>query len=127
MKFLILVVLALVAVVSAQEKYTSRYDGIDVEEILRSDRLFNNYYKCLMDEGPCTPDGKELKRILPEALQTDCVKCSESQRAGAIRVVNYLIENRPEQWKNLQAKYDPDNIYVEKYRSEVGTSATTTV
>ncbi|KAL9707833.1 hypothetical protein quinque_011351 [Culex quinquefasciatus] len=120
MKCVIVAVLALIALVSAQEaeQYTTKYDNIDLDEILKSDRLFNNYYKCLMDEGPCTPDGNELKRILPEALQTNCAKCSEAQRAGAIKVINHVIDNRPEQWKALQAKYDPENIYVEKYRTE---------
>ncbi|XP_058062023.1 ejaculatory bulb-specific protein 3-like [Anopheles bellator] len=118
MKLFIVVALALVAAVAAQDKYTSKYDGIDVDEILKSDRLFNNYYKCLMDEGRCTPDGNELKRILPEALQTNCAKCSEKQRAGAIRVLNYIIENRKDQWKVLQKKFDPENKYIEKYRED---------
>lgn len=118
MKLFIVAAFALLALASAQEKYTSKFDNIDVDEILKSDRLFTNYFKCMMDEGPCTPDGKELKRILPEALQTNCEKCSESQRADAIKVINYVIDNRPEQWKSLQAKYDPENIYAEKYRDE---------
>uniref|UniRef100_UPI003F778777 Chemosensory protein 3 n=1 Tax=Anopheles culicifacies TaxID=139723 RepID=UPI003F778777 len=101
-----------------QEQYTTKYDGIDLDEILKSDRLFNNYFKCLMDEGRCTPDGNELKKILPEALQTNCAKCSEKQRSGAIKVINYVIENRKEQWDALQKKYDPENLYVEKYREE---------
>ncbi|XP_065083469.1 ejaculatory bulb-specific protein 3-like [Ochlerotatus camptorhynchus] len=126
MKFFIVAACALFALVSAQdEQYTTKYDNIDVEEILKSDRLFNNYFKCLMDEGPCTPDGNELKRILPEALQTNCEKCTEAQRAGAIKVINYMIENRPEQWTTLQAKYDPDNTYIEKYRAEAEQSGIT--
>ncbi|XP_055548197.1 ejaculatory bulb-specific protein 3-like [Wyeomyia smithii] len=115
----------LIFVVAAQEQYSTKYDGIDIDEILKSERLFNNYYKCLMDDGPCTPDGKELKRLLPEALQTNCEKCTESQHAGALKVINYLIQNRPEQWKNLQAKYDPENIYLEKYREEAAQSGIT--
>lgn len=123
---MIVIAFALLAVASAQEEqYTTKYDNIDVEEILKSDRLFNNYFKCLMDEGPCTPDGNELKRILPEALQTNCAKCSESQRAGAIKVINYMIENRAEQWKALQEKYDPENIYLEQYRAEAEQSGIT--
>lgn len=55
--------LGIVAVCAAQEnKYTTRYDGIDIDQILKSDRLFNNYYNCLMEKGKCTPDGRELKR-----------------------------------------------------------------
>ncbi|XP_062548485.1 ejaculatory bulb-specific protein 3-like [Armigeres subalbatus] len=119
MKFIIVAAFTLFALVSAQEEqYTTKYDNIDVDEILKSDRLFNNYFKCLMDEGPCTPDGNELKRILPEALKTNCAKCTESQRAGAIKVINHVIENRAEQWKALQAKYDPEGIYIDQYRAE---------
>ncbi|XP_052865509.1 ejaculatory bulb-specific protein 3-like [Anopheles cruzii] len=118
MKLFVAIVFAVLAMVAAQDQYTTKYDGIDLEEILKSDRLFNNYYKCLMDEGRCTPDGNELKRILPEALQTNCAKCSEKQRAGAVRVINYMIDNRKEQWEALQKKYDPENLYVEKYREE---------
>uniref|UniRef100_A0A182MAD2 Chemosensory protein 3 n=1 Tax=Anopheles culicifacies TaxID=139723 RepID=A0A182MAD2_9DIPT len=118
MKLFVAIAFALLAMVAAQEQYTTKYDGIDLDEILKSDRLFNNYFKCLMDEGRCTPDGNELKKILPEALQTNCAKCSEKQRSGAIKVINYVIENRKEQWDALQKKYDPENLYVEKYREE---------
>lgn len=59
----VVVLLGLVAVCVAQDsKYTTRYDGIDIDQILKSERLFNNYYNCLMETGKCTPDGRELKR-----------------------------------------------------------------
>uniref|UniRef100_U5EWH7 Protein serine/threonine kinase n=1 Tax=Corethrella appendiculata TaxID=1370023 RepID=U5EWH7_9DIPT len=117
MKFLLVAVFALIAVAYAADdpKYTTKYDGVDLDEILKSDRLFNNYYKCLMDKGRCTPDGKELKRLLPDALKTECSKCSEKQRQGTEKVINYLIEKKGTQWKDLQAKYDPENIYAKKY------------
>ena len=70
------VMLCVLSVVVAQ-KYTTKYDGVNLDEILKSDRLFNNYYKCLMDTGRCTPDGNELKRTLPDALKTDCSKCKK--------------------------------------------------
>uniref|UniRef100_A0A1Q3FNQ1 Putative insect pheromone-binding family n=1 Tax=Culex tarsalis TaxID=7177 RepID=A0A1Q3FNQ1_CULTA len=120
MKLYIVVALALIATVAAQNKYTTKYDGIDIDEILKSDRLFNNYYKCLLDQpgGRCTPDANELKRILPEALQTNCAKCTNKQKDGAIKVINYLIDNRADQWQALQKKYDPENVYINKYRNE---------
>lgn len=43
------------------DTYTTKYDGIDLDEILTSDRLLTGYVNCLLDKGPCTPDGKELK------------------------------------------------------------------
>jgi hypothetical protein len=44
-----------------EEVYDTKYDGVDLEEILTNDRLRNNYIKCLLDLGPCSPDAKELK------------------------------------------------------------------
>lgn len=44
-----------------EEKYTTKYDNIDIDEILNNARLFNNYVKCLLENRGCTPDGNELK------------------------------------------------------------------
>ena len=119
MKLLIVAALCLIAAVSAQDtKYTTKYDGVNLEEILKSDRLFNNYFKCLMDTGRCTPDGNELKRVLPDALKTNCAKCSEKQQQGTDKVIRYLIEKKPDQWTDLQKKYDPENVYIKKYENE---------
>lgn len=45
----------------AVDKYTTKYDNIDVDRIVASRRLLQNYVNCLLDKGPCTPEGKELK------------------------------------------------------------------
>jgi hypothetical protein len=78
MKLLIVAAFVIFGVVSAQEKYTTKYDGVNLDEILKSDRLLNNYFKCLMETGKCTPDGNELKRTLPDALKSECSKCETS-------------------------------------------------
>lgn len=122
MKYIALTFLAVgVAICAARPddpKYTTKYDTVDLEQILKSDRLFNNYFNCLIDKGRCTPDGSELKRVLPDALQTNCEKCSERQRQGTDRVIRYLIENKPKQWDELHSKYDPEGVYVNKFRTE---------
>lgn len=46
---------------SDDEKYTTKYDNIDLEQILNSDRLLKNYFECVMERGKCTPDGTELR------------------------------------------------------------------
>lgn len=121
MKYLLIAAIAMIACVAARPEegsYTTKYDGVDIDEILKSDRLFNNYFKCLMDKGKCTPDGSELKRVLPDALKTNCSKCSEKQRSGTDRVIRYLIDNKAAQWSSLQAKYDPENVYINKFKAE---------
>ncbi|CAG2058634.1 unnamed protein product [Timema podura] len=62
------VVAALVSVhagrLPRENKYTTRYDNINLDDILKSDRLLNFYVDCLLDrEKRCSPDAKELKAV----------------------------------------------------------------
>jgi hypothetical protein len=47
--------------IRAVQKYTTKYDNIDVERILHSKRLLMNYINCLLEKGSCSPEGRELK------------------------------------------------------------------
>lgn len=118
MKYCVLIFFAVAIATVRAATYSSRFDGIDIEQILNSERLLTNYYKCLMEEGKCTPDGRELKQLLPDALKTKCSKCTPKQQEGTDKVIRFLIENKPEQWKNLQKKYDPEDVYIVEYRKE---------
>ena len=53
---------ALVAVCSADEKYTTKFDNVDVDQILSNERLLKPYLNCLLKDDRCTPDARELKR-----------------------------------------------------------------
>lgn len=57
----ILCVVCVVHLSYAQEKYDSKYDNINVDEILGNKRVLSNYIKCILDEGPCTPEGREFR------------------------------------------------------------------
>lgn len=43
------------------QQYTTKYDTIDIDKILTNDRILSSYIKCLMEEGACTNEGRELK------------------------------------------------------------------
>lgn len=60
-----------------------------------------------------------FKGVLPDALQTDCVKCNEKQKKGTKRVITYLIKNRPEIWSQLEVVYDPEGIYRKRYEADL--------
>lgn len=47
--------------VGERKKYTTKYDNIDIHEIIKNERLLKNYVDCLLEKGPCTPDGLELR------------------------------------------------------------------
>ncbi|XP_066259551.1 ejaculatory bulb-specific protein 3-like [Euwallacea similis] len=120
MKLLVVALAALVGIVLADNpKYTTKYDNVDLDEIIKSDRLMKNYVNCLLEKGKCTPDGAELKRVLPDALHTECSKCSETQKKGSRKIMRHLIDNKPEWWKELEAKYDKEGSYKKTYREEL--------
>ncbi|BET02605.1 Insect pheromone-Hypothetical protein family, A10/OS-D [Nesidiocoris tenuis] len=108
----------LVAAAAAASTYTTKYDNIDLDEILSNQRLYKKYYDCLANKGKCTPDGKELKDALPDALKTGCSKCSEKQKQGTEKVAQYVLKNKPQDYKVLEAIYDPSGTYRKKYEHE---------
>lgn len=61
MQILLGLMLCLCGVALGGTTYTNKYDDVDLDVILNSDRLLTNYVKCLKNEGPCTPDAAELK------------------------------------------------------------------
>lgn len=58
-KFILLI--TLIVYVYGEDRYTSKYDNVDLDEILQNKRLLKNYVNCLLEKGNCTPDGAELK------------------------------------------------------------------
>ncbi|XP_068144862.1 ejaculatory bulb-specific protein 3 [Drosophila tropicalis] len=116
----ILVVLAFagLAFAAPEKQYTNKFDNVNVDDVLGNGRILNNYLKCLMEKGPCTAEGRELKRLLPDALESECSKCTEVQRRNSNKVINYLRANKPGEWKLLLDKYDSKGIYRAKYESQ---------
>nr|AAF71289.1 chemosensory protein [Mamestra brassicae] len=114
MKF-VLLLCVMVAAVVAEDKYTDKYDNINLDEILANKRLLVAYVNCVMERGKCSPEGKELKEHLQDAIENGCKKCTENQEKGAYRVIEHLIKNEIEIWRELTAKYDPTGNWRKKY------------
>lgn len=122
MKFLFLAVAVCMLAYSAAlpaDKYTDRFDNVNLDEILASDRLLNKYVDCLLDKGRCTPDAKALKDNLPDALSHNCSKCTKTQKDSSTKVIRHFVNKRPDLWRQLEGKYDPQGIYAEKYRDVI--------
>lgn len=47
--------------VSENKTYTTKYDNVDIQEVIKNERLLKNYVDCLLEKGHCTPDGLELR------------------------------------------------------------------
>lgn len=117
---LILACILLAGVTSAlpANTYPTQYDKVDLDRILHNERIFKKYVDCLMDRGKCTPDAKLLKDLLPDALKTDCSKCSTAQKKMAGKALEYILRNRRNVWNELLDKYDPDGLVRKKLEYE---------
>lgn len=47
--------------VAVAQKYTPKYDNVNIETVLSNDRVLSNYIACLLDKKPCTREGRDLK------------------------------------------------------------------
>nr|XP_022911056.1 uncharacterized protein LOC111422079 [Onthophagus taurus] len=99
----------------ANATYTTKYDNIDIDEVIKNERLVKRYVECLLETGACTPDGLELRNNMPDAIATNCASCSEKQKEGSEKFIAFLIDEKPEYWNPLQLKYDPSGEYTRKY------------
>lgn len=95
--------------------YSSRYDNLDIDTILSSNRLVNNYVDCLLSRKPCPPEGKDLKRILPEALRTKCGRCSSTQKENALKIITTLYYSYPDLYQALRERWDPSGEYHRRF------------
>ncbi|XP_032666719.1 ejaculatory bulb-specific protein 3-like [Odontomachus brunneus] len=96
-------------VFAAEELYSSKYDDIDIQNILTNDRLRNQHRKCYMDLGPCTTsDMRFYKDFIGEAIVTKCKKCTEKQKKNLEILTEWYITNQPKQWEEFVAKVISD-------------------
>ncbi|PZC77868.1 allergen Tha p 1 [Helicoverpa armigera] len=124
MKAVFLLCLVVVAVSARPEaQYTNKYDNVNLDEILVNKRLLVPYIKCALDQGKCSPDGRELKSHIREALENYCAKCTPVQQDGTRRVIAHLINHEPDYWRQLSVKYDRDGKFAVKYEKELRTIA----
>jgi hypothetical protein len=95
----------------------SKLDSFDIEMVLKNDRILNNYLKCLLDKGPCTNEGRELRKVLPETLETNCAKCSDKQRRQTRKLIDHLETKKPQVFKQVQAKFDPTGEFTKNFKT----------
>jgi hypothetical protein len=52
---------------------------------------------------------------IKDALETDCLKCSDAQKKGVEKVLVFLHKNKSDKFRELRDKYDPDDKYYKKH------------
>lgn len=65
-----------------------------------------------------TIQAKTVLEYLPDAIATECSKCSQAQKKITGRVLQELLLNHRDDWELLTNKYDPDGNFQRKYMQE---------
>ncbi|EGI70267.1 Ejaculatory bulb-specific protein 3 [Acromyrmex echinatior] len=118
MKLAVFCLLAIISVVYAEETtYTDKFDNIDIDQIIRNERLLKRYVDCMLDKPDirCPPEAIELRKNIDEALENDCAKCTNKQKEITEKVINHLVRNKKDWWDLLKVKYDPEEKFSKKY------------
>ncbi|XP_056639212.1 ejaculatory bulb-specific protein 3-like [Diorhabda sublineata] len=120
LSLVVCVVLAVVVVSArAEEKYTTKYDNINIDEIINNDRLLRGYVDCLLGTKSCTKEGEELKKVFTDALDTKCAKCNDKQKEAAKKIGKHLIQNKRSWFDELVAAFDPEHTKLEFYKEDL--------
>ncbi|XP_054277286.1 ejaculatory bulb-specific protein 3-like [Macrosteles quadrilineatus] len=109
MKCVVLLVVFASAVLAAKQQQES----FNVDTVLSNPRVLNAYLKCVLGTGPCTKEGREMKRLLPEVVRTACKSCSTKDKVN-LRKFLRRVEADPklaDAWRKVLEKYDPHRLY----------------
>ena len=101
------------------ELYTDEFDNIDEDAILASKRLVDNYIQCAKTGKKCTPDGKKFRELIPDALKTKCSKCTDTQKRKSRKILQWIVENRPEDFLDIETIFDASHEYRRLYTDEL--------
>lgn len=53
----------------------------------------------------------EILAYLPDAMQTNCAKCTDKQKEISGTVIGHLVHNYKDLYEQLLQKYDPDGSF----------------
>nr|AIX97839.1 chemosensory protein [Cnaphalocrocis medinalis] len=117
MKFL--VVLSMVFAVAVADTYKTTHDSIDVEAVVTNPDSLKAFTGCFLDTGACNEVAASFKKVLPEATEQACAKCTPAQKHMLRRYLEEVKKTSPEDFAALNKKYDPEGKYVEALRAAI--------
>lgn len=95
MKVVICLFFAIVCAVAyarpEDEHYNTKYDNVDLDAIVKNDRLLRAYVDCLLGTKVCTKDGEELKSELNENFICNSVE-SKIKKKSVLSGTSFIFK-----------------------------------
>lgn len=88
----------------------------------------NVIFKIFLDKPKLKPSNNNINNnilaffrflpgLLPDAIKTDCSKCNPAQKRNSKKVISFLRTRKPQDWKALTDKYDPEGLFKKRIES----------
>ncbi|XP_049816024.1 ejaculatory bulb-specific protein 3-like [Schistocerca nitens] len=108
---------ALAALAASENPLLSQLENIDVDAVLADPERVDAAVKCFLSDtdDSCNTRAKVIKGLIAEMLKTNCAECSDNQKAAVAKFMAHIAKNKPEEMKQLLAKYDPKGEALAKY------------
>ncbi|CAH1400269.1 unnamed protein product [Nezara viridula] len=99
------VLVLLVALNSCGGQQLGSIGPLDIQKILSDKVYVQQQLNCVLDQGQCDAVGNQLRRVIPEVLERNCRFCTPQQAQNARNVVNYISQNYPDEWSQIQRRF----------------------
>lgn len=94
---------------SSDESKPDFITTFDLFRLLNQDYALKQFY-CVTNQEPCDSVGLRLKASIPEAINTDCRRCTLTEMNNIRRIMNFVKNNYPEFWRRIEPIYKKKKI-----------------
>ncbi|XP_014277115.1 ejaculatory bulb-specific protein 3 [Halyomorpha halys] len=95
-------------VFAAAAPQSAKIDKYDIEQIFNDEKLFQQYFNCVMGRGQCTPGGQKLKDSIADHVKSGCANCPPERKARAQKMVKFMIAKKASQYEEFEKMYDSE-------------------
>ncbi|XP_011496195.1 PREDICTED: ejaculatory bulb-specific protein 3 [Ceratosolen solmsi marchali] len=77
----------------------------DISLSLQNRNIVDKEIRCILQRNSCDVIGKQIKALLPEALHNGCARCSPQQALNAKKLMSFMKQNYPNEWRMILQMY----------------------
>nr|QGW50252.1 chemosensory protein 5 [Chouioia cunea] len=104
------------------EFYPISWTKYNYKFIVDNERLFRKYKQCLLVDKTtgCAHDVLQLKKIIPEVLESMCAKCLPVHVERFKEIVEYVCKKRRADYDEVRKAKDPAGLLQKKFEDKFG-------
>ncbi|CAG4947291.1 unnamed protein product [Colias eurytheme] len=97
------------------EYYRTANDYLDMNAVVEDPKKLQEFVDCFLERQPCDEVPASYLAIIPDSLETACVKCNPAQKHLANTFLTGLRKKMPTEYDNFVKKFDPEGKYMDTF------------